>query len=255
MESVLDWDVWVRRFDRMQERYLNRRAERFVVIVGVIRAIQESPARIIDLGCGTGTLTQAILEAFPSCRVRGVDLDESLLALAKARLRGFGDRVELVCQDLRDAAWFGRSRVRFCAAVSATALHWLSPENLAKLYRSLASIVKPGGVFLNADHAASGNAQIQAQWKRRRDAAVQSFPDRNADTWSGFFKAYAEAIGADPGTIGENAVGPWEGVEEGMPLAWHFDRLREAGFVEPDCFWRCDCDAVYGALRSGKLTT
>ena len=46
-----------------------------------------------------------------------------------------------------------------------------------------------------------------------------------------------------------NAVGAWEGVEEGMPLVWHFERLRDAGFGLPECFWRSDGDAIYGAIR------
>ena len=48
--------------------------------------------------------------------------------------------------------------------------------------------------------------------------------------------------------MGGNVVGAWEGVEDRMPLAWHFDRLRESGFSSPECFWRCGGDAIYGAI-------
>ena len=50
----------------------------------------------------------------------------------------------------------------FDAVISATALHWLSPEHLAELYRRLASVVCSGGVFLNADHVASDCHLLQA---------------------------------------------------------------------------------------------
>ena len=37
-------------------------------------------------------------------------------------------------------------------------------------------------------------------------------------------------------------------VEEGLPLAWHLDTVREHGFAHVDCFWRSDCDAVFGLV-------
>ena len=73
--------------------------------------------------------------------------------------------------------------------------------------------------------------------------------DTDAEDWGGFWNAYAEALGLDVSQIHERVIGGWEGgVEQGLPLAWHFDRLKESGFASVDCFWRCDCDAVYGGL-------
>jgi hypothetical protein len=73
---------------------------------------------------------------------------------------------------------------------------------------------------------------------------------QSGEDWSQFWDAYLEALG--PGTREERqrALGEWKGVEEGMPLEWHFDELRAAGFTDVDCFWRCDCDAVYGGIRA-----
>ena len=59
---------------------------------------------------------------------------------------------------------------------------------------------------------------------------------------------YARALGVDILKIQEQLWRPSDWVEDGMPLAWHFDRLREAGFRSVDCLWRCDCDAIYGGI-------
>ena len=40
--------------------------------------------------------------------------------------------------------------------MSSTALHWLPAEALSRLYRDLAQLLPPGGVFLNADHLPYG---------------------------------------------------------------------------------------------------
>lgn len=249
----LDWRDWVERYDRMQERYLAARHERFNIIVGIIAATHRCPRKVLDLGCGTGSLSLRILEAFPRCRLIGIDLDETLLMLAARRLSRFRRRVKLVRADLRKGGWLRAAGNGFDGVVSATALHWLSADQLAGLYRQLGSIIKPGGIFLNADHVASECQVIQRAWLKHREVARRDQAPRQADTWWEFCRAYAAALNRDPGEMGSNVVGKWEGVERGMPLAWHFDRLRESRFTDPECFWRRDCDAIYGAVRGNAL--
>lgn len=48
----LDWSSWVERWDRMQERYLVKRAERFAVVTRLIGATRQAPAGVLDLGYG-----------------------------------------------------------------------------------------------------------------------------------------------------------------------------------------------------------
>ena len=247
LPSHLDWMTWVERFDRMQDRYLAARRERFEVIVRAIAAARPAPMRALDLGCGTGSLSEPILEAFPGCQLVGIDLDETLLMLAAKRLDRFGARVRLLQEDLRQDGWMEASGGGFDAVVSATALHWLSAEHLAELYRRLAAIMKPGGVFLNADHVANECQAIQAAWQQRKKSHAGQ-DHGGADTWPEFWQAYAAALNRDASRIGSKVIDVWEAVEEGMPLTWHFDRLREAGFCCVECFWRCDGDAVYGAV-------
>jgi hypothetical protein len=70
-----------------------------------------------------------------------------------------------------------------------------------------------------------------------------------ADDWDGFWDAYLHALGAAP-----RKAGGWEGgVEVGLPLAWHLDVLRACGFRAVDCFWRCDCDAIYGGVAGSDV--
>ena len=47
-------------------------------------------------------------------------------------------------------------------SVPATALHWLEPDALAALYRTLAARLRPGGVFVNADHMRLGSSTMDA---------------------------------------------------------------------------------------------
>jgi len=166
LPETLDWRHWVDRYDRMQDRYLIDRGERFDVIVRMVLATQGDSPRILDLGCGTGSLMEAVLAGMPASRAVGIDLDSTLLPLARARLARFGRRADLRLGDLREDGWAVNLGGQFDAAVSATALHWISPEQLAALYRRVAGVLKPGGIFLNADHVASESSGTAS----RRDA-------------------------------------------------------------------------------------
>jgi SAM-dependent methyltransferase len=243
-----DWPVWVTRWDRMQERYLVARAERFAVISHLIRDTQSSAPLILDLGCGTGSLMAALLESIPGAHVVGVDLDITLLILAEKRLAEFGDRAQTIQADFRQTSWLEDIPKPFDAIVSATALHWLNPRQLADLYVQISTLLGPGGIFLNADHVASDNPLVEQAWVKNRADILAAQSDPAADDWDNFINAYLTTLGADTSAVRQQALGEWQGVEQGLPLAWHFQHLRKAGFSSMDCFWRCDCDAIYGGI-------
>jgi SAM-dependent methyltransferase len=257
LPTNIDWRQWVERWDRMQERYLVRRAERVALIVGLIRETVNPVSRVLDLGCGTGTLMEPILQTFPAVEVYGIDFDPVLLPLAQERLRPYGTRARLLLADLRTEVWRKQVPDSVDAIVSATALHWLTESELAALYGRLARVLRPGGIFLNADHVASRQPKVQAFWERNRDDMRRQEARGGGEDWDGFWEAYAQALGlSGQRRVTERVLGGWQGgVEEGLPLEWHLAELKSAGFAHVDCFWRCDCDAIYGGFRRDRLAT
>lgn len=108
--------------------------------------------RVLDLACGTGSITDRLLQRFPAAHSTGVDLDPALLTIARGYSAG-DDRVAFVTADLTDPRWPDRLPYdSYDAVLTATALHWLRTDALRTLYGQLAGLVRPGGVFLNADH-------------------------------------------------------------------------------------------------------
>jgi SAM-dependent methyltransferase len=237
-----------------------------------VRDVAGPCARVVDLGCGPGSLMEAVLDALPQAEVWGIDFDPAALLLARARLAGYGGRAHLALADLRTPTWRDGLPDKVDAVISATALHWLRPAPLAALYGQVAVLLRPGGLFLNADHVGSDWPPLQVAWERYRaemraardedgaDEANKNSADANsgsAEPWDEFWTAYTSALGTDAteflsAEADARVLGGWKGgVEQGLPLAWHFDALREAGFDAVDCFWRCDCDAIYGGIKQG----
>jgi ubiquinone/menaquinone biosynthesis C-methylase UbiE len=245
----IDWQHWVQRWDRMQERYILKRPERFEIIVQMINSTQKTVGNVLDLGCGTGSLMLQILENFPKTNVFGIDFDPTLLPLAKQRLECFGERAKLILADLREDSWSELVPQSIDAVVSATALHWFKPQELASLYHKITGVLHPSGIFLNSDHVGSDNPLIQKAWQENREKMRAKQSGEQADSWESFWEEYTKALGINIREVNKRVIGKWEGgIEEGLPLAWHFDKLRESGFHSVECFWRCDCDAIYGGI-------
>ena len=247
--SDTDWRGWIERWDRMQEHYIPRRQERFELMVQLIADTQAVITRILDIGCGTGSLMLPVLKRFPAADVYGIDFDPTLLALARRRLTDFGERVHLIQADLRDESWLGCAPGDVDAVVSATTLHWFGPEQVSRLYRQLGEILRTGGIFLCADHVRSSDANIQKAWEQHRAQMAGPQDSRSADDWDGFWDAYGKVLKIDIKKFRKELTEPWRGSEEGLPLEWHFERLKAVGFQSVECFWRLDCDAIYGAVR------
>ncbi|MDF6022968.1 methyltransferase domain-containing protein [Streptomyces sp. JH34] len=105
----------------------------------------EAPREIVDLGCGTGAGTFALLARFPGARVTAVDASaEHLHRLReKATAQGAEDRVRTVRADLDAADWPGLGTPGLVWA-SASMHHMADP---GRTLRQVHDVLAPGGLF------------------------------------------------------------------------------------------------------------
>jgi SAM-dependent methyltransferase len=107
--------------------------------------LKTGPRQIVDLGCGTGAGTFALLDRFPDAHVTAVDASVVYLQhlRAKACARGLEERVRTVQADLDDTAWPDLGSPDLVWA-SASMHHMAHPDRaLRTVYDALA----PGGLF------------------------------------------------------------------------------------------------------------
>lgn len=95
-------------------------------------------ATVLDVGCGTGRVTEGLIELVPEGRVLAMDASAEMVALARERL---GDRAEVWCQDALELDL----SESVDAIVSTAALHWVGEHD--RLWRGLARALRPGGVL------------------------------------------------------------------------------------------------------------
>ncbi|MFF3694518.1 class I SAM-dependent methyltransferase [Streptomyces sp. NPDC002221] len=102
------------------------------------------PRHIVDLGCGTGTGTFALLDRFPGAEVTAVDssADHLRRLREKADGRGVADRIRTVRADL-DAEWPELGAPELVWA-SASMHHMADPD---RTLRAVHDLLVPGGLF------------------------------------------------------------------------------------------------------------
>jgi trans-aconitate 2-methyltransferase len=92
---------------------------------------------VLDAGCGSGRVTQALVERLPRGHVIGVDGSAEMIAAARERL---GDSAELRVADLLALELDGRT---VDAILSTATFHWIPDHPL--LFARLRSLLRPGG--------------------------------------------------------------------------------------------------------------
>ncbi|MGW7347793.1 class I SAM-dependent methyltransferase [Streptomyces sp. NPDC054854] len=245
-----DWQAWQDSWDRQQEWYLPDREERFRVMLDMVEALVGPSPRVLDLACGTGSITDRLLKRFPSATSTGLDLDPALLTIARGHFEG-DDRVTFVTADLKDPDWRAALPYdSYDAVLTATALHWLHSPDLAVLYGQLAPLVRPGGVLMNADRMPDPSApRIGAAERAHRHAGMDREKADGVLDWRQWWDlAAADPVLAAPtaarfAIYGEHADG------DTPDEAWHARTLRAAGFDEARTVWRSPSDALVLGLK------
>jgi tRNA (cmo5U34)-methyltransferase len=133
-------------------------------------SLREGPVgRVLDIGGGTGLMSEAVLTAHPGAEIVLLDGSGEMLARAAARLQG--RTVELVEQDMREALPEGP----FDAVVSSLAIHHLEHDEQRRVYAAAAERLRPGGVFVNAEHILERTPWLErvgrARWRAAAAAA------------------------------------------------------------------------------------
>ncbi|MEU8251515.1 class I SAM-dependent methyltransferase [Nonomuraea sp. NPDC048916] len=246
-DAALDW---ITRWDRQQEGYLPDREERFTALIDAVEALDQPDPLVIDLGCGPGSLSARLLERLPKATVISLDADPLLLGLGRAAY----PRLTFVTADLRRPGWsrsLGLDRPAD-AAVSTTALHWISEPDLQTMYAELAGVLRPGGLLLNGDHLDTDDttpAIARLERAVHDKETERRFAGDHPEDW----RQWWDAVAADPAFADLHAERTTAGADhqgsESHLLSTHVEALRQAGFRETGTLWQRGNNRLLCAIR------
>lgn len=212
-------------FDELILKLIPHYEEMINALISSIPFKKEDSFKVMDLGCGTGTIIKVLKEKLPNAQVTCLDLAENMLEMAKIKLQGYED-IKYVVGDFYHYNFVEKYDV----IVSSLAMHHLvTDEDKKEFYAKIHEALNPGGVFLNADVVLGSNSQIErlyiAKWKEFMSLSVSM--KEIEEKW--IPKAYAE--------------------DHPAKLIDHIDWLREIGFRDVDVIWKHYGRAVYGGYK------
>ncbi|MEA2216953.1 MAG: trans-aconitate 2-methyltransferase [Solirubrobacteraceae bacterium] len=161
--------------------------------------------RVLDAGCGSGRVTEMVLERLPRGRVVAVDASPSMVSAAQERLTGPGSphagRVEVLRCDLLEL----RLREPVDAVISTATFHWIADHD--RLFARIRAAMRPGGRFVAQ---CGGEGNIDGLRSHAREVLARA--------------PYAEHF--------EDWKAPWN--YAGAEITQ--ERLRTAGFRQAHCW-------------------
>ena len=168
------WDGEAARFDDEPDHGLRDPRTREAWAGLLAQHLPQSPCDVVDLGCGTGTLSLVLADA--GHRVRGLDLSPAMVAAARTKTAGTS--VEVVEGDAARPPYEpGSADVVLCRHVL-----WALPDPAAALTRWV-SLLRPGGRLLLVEgrwHTGAGLAADECRrivLEHRSVAEVHPLPD------------------------------------------------------------------------------
>jgi len=149
----------------------------------LVNAIQGSPRRILDLGCGTGTTTLLLKRRFPQAEVVGLDLSPHMLVVAQHKAHDAGLDIHFRHGDAMSTGLADAS----CDVVCGTLLLHETPPVVAKtILQEGFRVMRPGGQMLVLD----GNQQTlrTIDWLNTvfEEPFIREYGQGNMDAWLGY---------------------------------------------------------------------
>jgi ubiquinone/menaquinone biosynthesis C-methylase UbiE len=221
------------------EQYFDRHAPRYDELVGTI-GFQLNDAydylakyidmnypdidrvRILELGIGTGQLTERLLRNSSRAVITGVDASSQMLEGASRNLKPYQDRVSLIHGEFPQAI----PETEYECVVSAIALSFYTID-FATLFRKVHQVLRPGGLFVyavNVAHNSSSVDSVLARMLRER------------------LEISSEQLNWMKGIRGNVKLFQ-------VPTDWHRSALLSGGFCDVDCIYLRHKLGIFSAVK------
>ncbi|MBE6486353.1 MAG: class I SAM-dependent methyltransferase [Methanosphaera stadtmanae] len=211
-------------FDKQVQKNIPCYNEMLTALINAIPNNKDSP-KILDLGCGTGNITQKALNRFPEAEVTCLDLSENMIEIAKDKLSSY-ENIEYIVGDFTQM----ELNTKYDVVLSSLALHHIpNDEEKEAMYKNIYETLEKDGVFYNAD-VIKANSNYNEELNNK--VAIQEMKENGVTD---------EEIAEHKGKRDANDIP--------TTLIKHIKMLENVGFKEIDVIWKHYSNAVYGGSK------
>ncbi|MDY6791826.1 MAG: methyltransferase domain-containing protein [Thermodesulfobacteriota bacterium] len=217
------FDAGALQYDRNRRKVIPCFDDFYKTLIRLIPFHRDEKFTALDLGAGTGLVTALIFNVFPQAAVSLVDISQKMLEKAKKRFAG-KDNVVFHIMDYNTSPLPGK----YDLVVSAMSIHHLKNPDKKRLFQKIYHALIPGGAFIHAELARGGTDDIekiyQKQWRKHLGGT-----DLTEDELNVIYERMSYDIPA--------------------PLDMQLEWMRDAGFINVDCFYKYFNFVVYAGCK------
>lgn len=190
---------------------------------------------IIDLGCGDGALTKALLDVNNNLLSTLIDGSEHMLESARKNIpsANIKEMINISFQDL-----YGSSVIKDNAdfIVSSLAIHHLNETEKNHLFKYIYTKLNLGGLFINYDPVLSLSQELERielmmwkEWILNYEAEISPRRDKSLDYIPSQYKSNRDNV---PGTLDSQ-----------------LEMLRNTGFLDVNLFYKYGLFCLFGGRK------
>jgi len=192
-------------------------------LVNVLPFQHDKTIKVVDLGCGTGTVAYQVKEKFPNAEITCVDFSPEMLESARKKL----GRFKGITYYESDVLKF--DLVGYDAVLSSLCLHHIGKEKVKKeFFKKVYNGLLEGGVFYIYDVILASNSTVQ---------------DVYLEEWKKFMSKNLSVEDV------EKTIQKYYDEDRPFALMDELKRLEETGFRDVDVICKFYNGAVYGGIR------
>ena len=146
-------------------------------VVGRLKQDQITDGILLDLGCGTGSMTELL--AKQGYDMIGVDLSDSMLDIAMEKRAQSGQNILYLQQDMREFELYGT--VRAVVSICDSMNYMMEYRDLVQVFRLVNNYLDPRGVFI---------FDLNTEYKYRELLADNTFAEAREESsfiWDNFY--------------------------------------------------------------------
>lgn len=146
----------------------------------LVQSVRTYPRRILDLGCGTGSTTLLLKQAFPGAEVVGLDLSPYMLVAARLKAQRQNLDVSFCHGDAGQTRFASHS---FDLVTASLLFHETPPVFTRQVLREMYRLLPPGGECLILD--GSQQTLSRSEWLMNifEEPHIKAYAKGNLDTW------------------------------------------------------------------------
>lgn len=220
-------------YDDVIKRRIPLYAEMQALIASLLPFSKKEYLRVLDLGCGTGSTSIAILKEFPLARITGIDNSSDMLKIAAGKVKHTTWRIDFLCQEISTfnplPQGEGQGEGGLDAIVSGFSLHFLSPGEKEGVFKKCLAALKPGGVFIDAE-------------------AVRSPSEKVYQIYMEKWKDFQLSNGFSEEEVGEQMLRFIRDVKP-LTVVGQMELMASAGFSDVECYFKYMNWTVFGGYK------